>query len=81
MNQLKQLFDELPSSINNPFNKQSIDSIFISGYPDPWKSDGSWKIEGSVQFKNGNTRGEQRFESNNFGELLNKIANFCLNEL
>jgi len=53
----------------------------MNGHPDFWKQDGSWEFEGSVHFKNGNTKGEQKFEANNFGELFNKIANFCLNEL
>ncbi len=41
--------------------------------------DGTARITGSVDFKNGDTEGTQNFRAGSLGELLMKIHAFCMN--
>lgn len=50
----------------------------MSAQRNPFTVDGEFNIYGSVEFKNGNTEGKQRFRANSLGELFEKIAKFCM---
>lgn len=39
--------------------------------------DETFYFRGSVEFKKGNTTGEQKFDADSFDELYIEIANFC----
>jgi len=76
---MKQLFgDTMPSSIKYPFSYENIKGISMSAQRNPFTVDGEFNIYGSVEFKNGNTEGKQRFRANSLGELFEKIAKFCM---
>lgn len=66
--------EKLPSIIKDPFNKLSITQISIR-YRD-FCGDGKWKATGEVDFKNGNTSGEQSFEGETFDEVVMQIKVF-----
>lgn len=65
----------LPSVIENPFNIENIEGIqiFYGKYLISRKP----YFNGKVQFKKGNTRGEQNFDGNDLSDVFNKIMNFC----
>ena len=50
--------ESLPSDLNNPFNKRNIESIYVSFRRGILS--GKWNAYGSIEFKNGNTSGEQK---------------------
>ena len=62
---------KLPSVIKDPFSKNKIKSISVT-YQDFW-SNGKWEATGRVQFKNGNTEGEQKFEGTSFDDVVMQI--------
>lgn len=66
--------ESLPSDFNNPFNKQNIESIYVSFRRGILS--GKWNAYGSIEFKNGNTSGEQKFEGETFDEVVVKIKAF-----
>ena len=66
--------ESLPSGLNNPFNKQNIESIYVSFRRGILT--GKWNAYGSIEFKNGNTSGEQKFEGETFDEVVVKIKAF-----
>lgn len=74
---MKKLFGNgpLPSVIENPFDIENIEGIHIFY--------GKYTISrkpyfcGKVQFKKGNTRGEQNFDGNDLSDVFIKIMNFC----
>lgn len=70
--------ESLPSDLNNPFNKRNIESVYVSFRRGILS--GNWNAYGSVEFKNGNTSGEQKFEGATFDEVVIKIKAF-LDEL
>ena len=75
-----QIFSEeqskTPSIIADPFGFEKITSIHLHSYN--WGN--RWTHSGSVNFKNGNTKGEQIFECNSIDGVLKKIHTF-INEL
>ena len=70
--------ESLPSDLNNPFNKRNIECVYVSFRRGILS--GKWNAYGSVEFKNGNTLGEQKFDGETFDEVVIKIKAF-LNEL
>lgn len=64
--------EKIPSTIKDPFQKNSIRRVAVSmsNYGSGWSS------RGSVEFTNGNTRGEQSFEGKDFDEIVLKIKAF-----
>lgn len=73
---MKELFEKtVPSVIENPFSKDCITCVSMRAS----KSllDETFYFRGSVEFKKGNTTGEQKFDADSFDELYIEIANFC----
>ena len=68
MNNLDKLGEtKMPSIINDPFKQSKITAIHVH-FTDFM---GKWTANGSVEFKNGLTCGEQKFRANTFGKLPN----------
>ena len=63
----------LPSIIKNPFKKNKITSIFIRGNEELFSKHKMWEFSGKIEFTNGDTGGEQRFEGTTFDEVVLKI--------
>lgn len=61
------------ADFNNPFNKKSVDRIYIATTKD-WKGNISWY--GAVEFKNGNTKGSQEVRDESFHAIVKKIDDF-----
>ncbi len=63
--------EKLPSVINDPFDKNNIESIHV------WFSrgiiSGKMSATGKVEFKNGDTSGEQMFRAATFDEVVLQI--------
>lgn len=76
MNEIDKTFGNLPDCINNPFTKSSIQSIRICMSKGIF---GSIYFNGYVEFKNGNTSGEQKFEGFNLADVFIKVKEFCNN--
>lgn len=60
------------SLVKDPFNTESIISILVRSS----KSFGTIKHYGIVEFKNGSTSGEQRFDGDSFDSVVIQIRNF-----
>lgn len=77
MERNKELFgkDPLPSVIENPFDVKNIEGIHI--YYGKYTISGRPYFTGKVQFKKGNTRGEQSFDGDNLSDVFIKVMNFC----
>jgi len=77
MGKNKELFgkDPLPSVIENPFDVKSIESIHI--YYGKYPISERPYFSGKVQFKKGNTKGEQSFDGDNLSDVFIKVMNFC----
>lgn len=76
---MKQIGDinNLPEELNNPFNSDCITSVCIRTVKRTW--DSSWYTYGTVEFKKGNTSGEQEFEGTDLVDVLRKIYTFVNN--
>ena len=67
-----------PVVIQNPFSSKNISYISIWASPKLFsKQDGVWEFSATIAFKNGNTKGEQKIEGDNFSDLFTKLAAFC----
>ena len=55
----------------NPFIKDGIESIHMHIYPTHRNS-----ISGSIDFKNGNTEGTQKFVADSLDGLISNMSNF-----
>lgn len=74
---MKELFgDTLPTLVKDPFKGDYIEGIHM--HANKQLIGGGFRFSGSVEFKNGNTGGEQKFKANSLGELYTDIMNFCL---
>jgi hypothetical protein len=67
--------NQLPAEVKNPFSMEHIQAIHMHCTKKLF-SDG-FNIRGTVEFVNGETKGEQTFEAEGLGELFVKIHNFC----
>lgn len=65
--------ESLSSVINNPFQKTKIKRIYVSYSQNIFSSDDKWSASGSVEFENGNTKGEQGFSGNTFDDVVLQI--------
>lgn len=65
---------ESPSSINNPFKKDCITDIIIFKR---MNLSGEYYYADYVNFENGNTKGEMRFEGESLEDVYNQIYKFC----
>jgi hypothetical protein len=66
--------EKLPSVINDPFSKVNIINIHVHFHKSYFGE--GWAASGTVEFKNGNTKGEQNFEGAHFDEVAEKIREF-----
>ena len=62
--------------IENPFSKDCITNVSMRASRGLFDKE-TFYFRGSVEFKKGNTTGEQKFEADSLDELYIKIANFC----
>ena len=60
---------------NDPFNKEKVTSIRIRK-TEKWLSDGFHPWQADIDFKNGNTSGQQSFENEDFGTLVAEMEAF-----
>jgi hypothetical protein len=81
MNELKIGNQSLPSTVKDPFGKQSIKKITVTYSAPFWAHEKDWSARGTVYFENGNTKGEQQFEEKDFDEVVLKIKQFIQTEL
>ena len=65
---------ESPSTINNPFKKDCITDIIIFNR---MNMSGEYYYAGYVTFKDGNAKGELRFEGESLEDVYNQIYKFC----
>jgi hypothetical protein len=64
--------EKLPSILKDPFSKINVRRIYVSfSY-----TFNQWQANGSVEFLNGDTKGEQKFEGETFDEVVLKIKTF-----
>lgn len=76
MTDLSQSFgkEKMPSVINDPFKKASIEAVSIFLMKDVFTKE--FKCVGNVEFKNGNTEGRQTFKAQTFDEVVLQIKAF-----
>lgn len=67
--------ESMPSLLNDPFKKNKITRISVF-YRELMRV---WSATGTVEFTNGDTKGEQRFEGETFDEVTLKIKHFINN--
>jgi hypothetical protein len=80
--ELKKIGEErLATTINNPFEKESITNVFVNMSKLERRGKPYWYCYGFVEFTKGNTTGKQRFDGETFDEVLVKIRNFINEEL
>ncbi len=70
--------ESMPSVIKFPFIKNRITDIYVRYSKNVFGED--WDAYGSIEFKNGETSGEQKFRGKNFDEVVMKIK-AVINEL
>ena len=61
--------EQLPSVLNNPFCKNSIKRISVSFA----EYSSGWTAYGTVEFQNGNTKGEQKLTGQTFDDVVLQI--------
>jgi len=71
----------LSPSLINPFNKKCIVGLYVSVDLVTLRGKDKWIARGYVDFKEGNTTGKQRFEGDNFDDVVLKIKHFIDTEL
>ena len=71
--------EEKPSLVTNPFSGDRIVAINMRMSQKLFGEDGEMEFRGTVYFRNGDTRGEQEIKGNNFADLYEKVAKFCMN--
>jgi hypothetical protein len=70
----------MPTVLKDPFSKTKITSVWVDYSPSLF-SPYNWSASGSVSFKNGDTKGEQKFKGESFDEVVAKIKAFIETEL
>ena len=71
--------EALPDVIKNPFMASCITGVRISYSPEIFHPE-TWECYGWVEFKNGETKGEQSFRGETFDEVVVQIK-ACINNL
>ena len=64
----------IPSIVNNPFNANSITSVMLHSRKSLFSD--KWIHSGNVDFENGRTKGEQKFEGKDIDDVLIQIREF-----
>lgn len=64
----------VPPSLNNPFTTDKVEHIFISMNKSLFS--GKFMFHGSVEFVNGRTKGEQKFEGSDIMDVVKQIYTF-----
>ncbi len=54
--------NKMPSLLKDPFGVNKISRIYVT-FNEPFFQNGKWRSHGSIEFKNGNTKGEQTFDA------------------
>lgn len=62
------------SVIKDPFNIDALESVRISAYKGLFG--GAWRYTASVEFQNGDTKGEQDFEGESLADVAKKVDKF-----
>ena len=65
----------LPSELNDPFSKTKIISVHVL-YSTFFNK---WSANGTIEFQNGDTKGEQKFRGETFDEVVIKMKAFIEN--
>ena len=65
------------SIITDPFQKSCIKTVAMFAHIGGYCGRNEISITGSVDFKNGDTEGTQKFRASSMAELFMKIYNFC----
>ena len=68
--------EKLPGILKDPFEKGLIKGIRVHMFKLSYAGEGKWTAIGSVEFKNGNTEGEQKFKAETFNEVVQQIEVF-----
>lgn len=64
----------VPSSLNNPFATDKVERIFISMNKSLFSD--KFMFHGSVEFTNGRTKGEQKFDGTDIMDVVKQIYAF-----
>lgn len=64
----------VPSSLNNPFATDKVERIFIIMSKDLFSD--KFMFRGTVEFTNGRTKGEQKFEGTDIMDVVKQIYSF-----
>ena len=73
MKELSNEEDKELSVLKDPFTKQCVKAIHCHVYNN---EDSDVSVRGSVEFKNGETEGTQKFKTNDFSILIKQIDDF-----
>lgn len=65
----------VPSSLNNPFATDKVERIYIIMSKSLF-DDNKFRFHGSVEFTNGRTKGEQKFEGTDIMDVVKQIYSF-----
>jgi len=71
--------EKLPAILKDPFKKNCVKRIYVN-YSEAWGGE-KWTANGTVEFSNGDTKGEQKFSGVSFDEVVSKIKIFIEEEL
>lgn len=64
----------VPSLLNNPFATDKVERIFISMSKNLFRDE--FMFYGSVEFINGHTKGEQKFDGTDIMDVVKQIYSF-----
>jgi hypothetical protein len=64
----------VPSSLNNPFATDKVEDIWIHMRKSLFSEE--FSFSGSVEFSNGRTKGEQKFEGTDIMDVVKQIYSF-----
>lgn len=71
--------ESMPTVLKDPFGKRNVTRIYVSMSQSLFND--TFSANGSVEFKNGDTHGEQKFNGDTFDDVVLKIQAFLKNEL
>ena len=76
---LNSIGNESLSVIKNPFDGNKIKKVYVF-YQENIFNNGQWHAYGGIEFQNGKTTGEQKFEGDSFDEVVLQMK-ACINQL
>lgn len=71
---LKEYISKNPTILNDPFKVDKVVSVRVSSYKSPFGREIIHR--GTVEFENGNTKGEQIFTGSSFDDVVLQIKSF-----